>query len=492
MTPKHPANSPATPLQDSGSGPAQAPAKNVAQNVAQSTAAPRGAAENARLSTLADDLVRLAKTAGADYADVYAYSSTALSTAVRLGEQDYFEREEDTGLGLRVFIGKSSACLSSSDIRLQALKDLADKAVTMARHVPADEFAILPERGLAADAIPALNLTDPAGEPDAQSLIALALAVENAGRAVDGITNSEGAEAEWSSSTVVLCASNGFQGAYRKDYCSASLSLIAGEGTGMERDYAYDGCTRMSDMDKAAEIGQRAADRTLARMNPRRGKTGRFPVIYDRRVSSSLVGHLLGAINGARIVRGTSFLNDSLGKQIFTPHITIHDDAGLDYMPKSRPFDSEGQAITPLTLVESGVLNHWIMDLRSAARLAMPNNGHASRGLASQPSPSAANVWLENGEAALADIIADIKDGFYITELIGSSISTTSGDYSRGASGFWIENGKIAYPVSELTIAGNLRDIYASLIPADDLRRRYGTDAPSLFVPALTVASPTQ
>lgn len=442
-----------------------------------------------RLTALAHDLVGLARKAGADYADVYAYRSTALSTAIREGEQEFFEREEDQGLGLRVFIGKSSACLSGSDLRPAALAELAAKAVTMARYVPEDPYAVLPESFIAPQDRPALRLTDPAGEPDAAALGNLARAIEKAGLSHHGITNTEGAEAEWSRADVALVASNGFSGLYRKDYASASVSLIAGEGTGMERDYAYDSATSMSEMDKAEDIGARAAERTLKRLNPRKGKTGTFPVLYDRRVASSLLGHFLGAINGARIVRGTSFLNDYMNKAVFSAGVQVHDNATLDGMPKSRPFDSEGQAVPTLQLIEDGVLRHWTLDLRSAARLSLPGNGRASRGLASQPSPSAANVWMENGAASLDDLLAEIKDGFYVTELIGSSISPTSGDYSRGASGFWVENGKIAYPVSELTIAGNLKDMFAALIPATDLRRRFGLDAPSIFLPAMTVAS---
>lgn len=442
-----------------------------------------------RLTGLAHDLVALARKAGADYADVYAYRSTALSTAIREGEQEFFEREEDQGLGLRVFVGKSSACLSGSDLRPAALADLAAKAVTMARYVPEDPHAVLPEDFIAPQDRPALRLTDPAGEPDAAALSDLARAIEESGLSHAGITNTEGAEAEWSRADVALVSSNGFSGVYRKDYASASVSLIAGEGTGMERDYAYDLAVAMSEMDKAEDIGRRAAQRTLGRLNPRKGKTGTFPVLYDRRVAASLLGHFLGAINGARIVRGTSFLNDFMNKKVFADGIHIHDDAGLDSMPKSRPFDSEGQAVAALPLVEDGILRHWILDLRSAARLSLPGNGHASRGLAAQPSPSAANVWLDNGAATPDELMAELQDGFYVTELLGSSISPTSGDYSRGASGFWVEGGKIAYPVSELTIAGNLKDMYASMIPASDLRRRFGLDSPSLLIPAMTVAS---
>lgn len=433
-------------------------------------------------------LIQLTRKNGADYADTYAYHSTAISTNIRHGKQDDFEREEDLALGVRVFKGKSSACLSTSDFTPHALERIAAQAVSMASHVPADEHALFPEHNIE-NTLSSLKLSDPRGEPDVAMLTNIALEIEGTGLATKGITNSEGADATWSRSHVILCHSNGFTGQYTKDYASASVSLIGGEGTAMERDYAYDQAVSFHELDNADDIAALAAQRTLERLNPHHGKTGHFPVIFDHRVASSMLRHFLASINGNRIVKGTSFLNNAMEKQILNTAITIKDNPHMDFMPKSKPFDSEAQQNMPLTLVESGILKNWILDLRSAGRLGLVNNARASRGLASQPSPASTNTWIANGDTSLKDMIADIQDGFYVTELIGSSISLTTGDYSRGASGFWIENGKIAYPVSEMTIAGNLKDIFLSMLPANDLRIRYGCDAPSLFIPKVSLAA---
>lgn len=443
------------------------------------------------LEQLCEDLIQYARKNGADYADTFCYRSTSIASSVRLGEHENFEREEDMALGLRVFTGKSSACLSSSDLTSQTLQNLADQAITMARHVPEDEFASIPEHCMTPDAdyIGALNLKDPAGEPEAQTLTNLAKNLEEIGRAHEGISNSDGAEASWSSSTVYLQNSTGFSGQYQKDYSSISLSLIAGEGTNMERDYAHDTALQFQNLDTAEDIAKLCAKRTLGRLNPKQGKTGNFPVIFDRRIAPSLLGHFLSGINGARIARGTSFLMDAMNNQVFSSAITIKDDPTLPQMLKTKPFDIEGQETKPMDLIDAGILKNWVLDLRSARKLGLTTNAHAARGLASQPSPSTSNTWIAPSSTSLDDMIADVKDGFYVTELIGSSVSMTTGDYSRGASGFWIENGQIAYPVSELTIAGNLKDIFLSMLPANDLRQRFGRDTPSLYIPSLTIAA---
>jgi PmbA protein len=443
--------------------------------------------------SLMRDVMRFALDAGADYADCYAYETRALSTEIRQGKTDFFEREEDFALGLRVIVGQSSACLSTSSLETNTLKTLAENAVSMARHIPEDRGLQRPNVSQAAKnldkKISALNLIDPKGEPQAKELEDMAQTLEEIGLSHNGITNSEGAEASWSSSLIHLSNSFGFYGHYRKDYTSCSLSLIAGEGTQMERDYAYDSVTQREDLDPLEDIAHKAVHRTLSRLNPRDGKTGSFPVIYDSRVARSLLYHYLNAINGSRIVKGTSFLQEKMDQPVFGKDIQIIDDPLLPAMPRSKPFDAEMQEAQRLMLVQDGKIQNWLLDLRTSKKLGMENNSRASRGLASQPSPGSTNSWIENGNQSKDDIIAEIKDGLYITELMGSSISLTSGEYSRGASGFWIENGKIAYPVSELTIAGNLNDIFAQAIPANDLRLRYGSDSPSIFIPEMTVAS---
>lgn len=441
------------------------------------------------LLSTADEMLKRARIKGADYADIYAYRATALSTEIRHGQQDGFLREEDLALGLRVFCGRASACLSTSDLRSTALDKLAEQAVAMAKHVPEDEFAQIPEGPFAPVELD-IKMIDPNGEPSADELSQTAMRLEEKGLSHDGITNSEGAEASWSRSDIFLANSAGFQGNYSKTSASVSLSLIGGKGTQMERDYAYDYTTSWDGLDATDDIANLAAERTLKRLNPKQGKTGSFPVIYDRRVSSSIIRHILAAINGGRIAKGTSFLNDALNTQILPKGFTIHDNPHLDHMPKSKPFDAEAQKSSPIKLVEDGRLNHWIMDLRSAAKLGLQTNGRAARGLASQPSPSSTNVWLETAsDVSLQDMIADIKDGFYVTELIGSSVSLTTGNYSRGASGFWIENGKITHAVSEVTIAGNLKGMIADMAAANDLRLRFGCDTPSLYIPKMSIAS---
>lgn len=435
-----------------------------------------------------EKLISLCVKKGADFADSYAFHSTAISTNVRHGQQDDFEREEDLALGVRVFKGKSSACLSTSDLNDAALERIADQALSMASHVPADEFAVLPE-GLPSGNLQSLEMHDENGEPDVDALTDLARAIEGAGLKGDGITNSEGADTAWSRTEIFLCNSNGFRQGYIKDYATASVSLIGGEDVHMERDYAYDQAVSFAALDKAEDIAALAAERTRARLNPRHGKTGHFPVIYDRRISSSLLRHFLASINGSRIVKGTSFLNDAMGQKILNEAISVQDNPHMDYMPKSKPFDGEGQINAPLTLADNGILQNWILDLRAAGKLGLANNARAARGLASQPSPASTNTWIENGNSTLEAMIGDIKDGFYVTELLGSSISLTTGDYSRGASGFWIENGQIAYPVSEMTIAGNLKDMFLSMLPANDLRIRYGCDTPSIFIPDMSLAA---
>jgi PmbA protein len=445
----------------------------------------------ASLQNISADILALAKKQGADFADIYAYRSTALSTTIRHGNQEHFEREEDLALGLRVFKGRASACLSSSDLRPEMLSKLVDQALSMAKHVPEDQDAQFPTQPFSSANVN-LVMHDTQGEPSVSELNDSATKMEEIGLAHKGITNSEGADTSWSSTQVCLANSNGFQGGYTKTSASASISLIGGEGTNMERDYAYDYTTSWADLDGAEKIANLAAKRTLEKLNPHSGKTGTFPVLYDQRVSSSLVRHVLAGINGGRIAKGTSFLNDMMGQQIMPHGMTIHDNPHLDSMPKSRPFDAEGQENNPMQLVEDGVLNNWIMDLRSAHKLGLSSNGRASRSLSSQPSPASSNVWLESSEAvAFDDLVADIQDGFYVTELLGSSVSLTTGDYSRGASGFWIEAGKIAYPVSEITIAGNLKEMLLSMTAANDMRHRYGCDTPSLLIAKMSIASAT-
>jgi PmbA protein len=436
---------------------------------------------------LVADLVAKAKAAGADAADALIVESAALSLAQRLGKPDKLERAESSDLGLRVLIGRRQAVVSSTDTSPTALAELVERAVAMARNVPEDPHCGLADKAEIARGIPTLDMFD-ATEPSPEAIKEQARACEEAALAVAGVTNSEGAEAGWSRSTVTLYASNGFAGAYALSRHSVSVSVIAGEGTGMESDYDYATSVYAADLDDPAAVGARAGERAVARLKPRKAATAKVPVIYDPRVSNSLVSHLAGAIGGSAIARGTSFLKDKLGSRILPQGVMVVDDPHRRRGLRSKPFDGEGLANRPRNIVEDGVLTTWILDLRSARQLGLKSTGHAARGTSSPPSPAPTNLYLTPGEMAPEELIAGVKTGFYVTHLMGFGINGTTGDYSRGAAGFWIENGALAYPVSEVTVAGNLIDMYLNLTPANDLEFRYGTDAPTIRVDGMTVA----
>jgi len=438
--------------------------------------------------SLLEDLIDRAKKAGADAADAILVDGVSVSVAWRLGALERLERSEGGDIGLRVFVGKRQGIVSSADRSPDALRDLVDRAVAIARTVPEDPYGGLADPDQIARDLPDMQSCDPS-EPSAEDLTAMVQAAENAARAVPGVTNSEGAEAGWSLTKVALAASNGFAHSYERTGCSLAASVIAGDNAeGMERDYDYTAAVFREDLRDPAEVGRSAGERTVRRLGARRPRTGKVPVVFDPRVARSLVGHLLGAINGSSIARGTSFLKDRMGEQVFGEGIVIVDDPHRHRGLKSRPCDAEGLATHPLTLIEDGRLTTWLMDLRAARQLGLQSTGHAARGTGSSPHPSASNVYLKPGQMTPADLMADIKDGFYITELVGQGVNTITGDYSRGASGFWIENGEIAYPVSECTIAGTLQEMFASLTPANDLILRYGTDSPTVRIGAMTVA----
>ena len=431
------------------------------------------------------DLIAKARAAGADAADAVLVSGTSLSVQRRLGKIEHLERAEGRDLGLRVFVGQRAAIVASSTADPAGFAALAERAVAMARVVPADPYG-----GLAAEAQATtadLDLDDPA-EPSAEALIARAATAEEAALAVPGITNSEGAEAGYGRTEVTLVTSAGFAGRYGRTSHSLSATALAGSGTGMQRDYDYTSTVHYEDLEDAASIGRSAGERAIARLNPMRVKTGQYPVIYDPRVSSGLLGHLAGAINGASVARGTTFLKDRMGQRLFRPGISVIDDPRRRRGLRSRPFDAEGVPTAPLVLVEDGVLQSWVLDSRSARQLGLVTNGHAARGTSGPPSPSTTNLHLAAGSLSPAELMADIKEGIYVTELIGMGINGLTGDYSRGAAGFMIRNGVLAEPVAEVTIAGTLQEMFATLTPANDLRFRRGTDAPTIRIDTMTLA----
>ncbi len=436
---------------------------------------------------LLSDLIGRAQKCGAESADAIYINGISLSLSQRLGKPEHLERSEGADIGLRVLIGKRQAMVSSSDYSSDALDELCARAVAMARVVPEDPYCGLADPGQLAGEVPDIDSCDPE-EPTAEHLADLARRAEEAALAVPGVSNSEGGSAAWGMNTVALAASNGFARGYSNSRHSLSASVLAGEGTGMERDYDYASTVYGEDLRTPEDIGRSAGERAVKRLNPRKTKTAAVPVIFDSRVSGGLVGHLASAINGASITRGTSFLKEKMGQRLFPAAVNIFDDPHRKRGLKSRPFDAEGIKTQKRALIENGVLQTWIMDLRSARHLGLETTGNAGRGTSSPPSPSSSNLYLEAGKLSPAELMADIREGLYVTELIGFGVNGVTGDYSRGASGFWIENGKISHPVNEITIAGNLIDMFAELTAADDLVFRHGTDAPTLRIDGMTLA----
>lgn len=436
---------------------------------------------------LLEDLLRKAKAAGADAAEALAFDSVHLSLSQRLGKPEKLERAESGDLGLRVLIGRNQAIVSSTDRKPEALDELVARAVAMARLVPEDPFCGLADPAQITTAVPGLDIDDPT-EPSSEDLIAQARIAEEAALAVDGVTNSEGAEGSWSRSGVAMVASNGFSGSYHVSRRSLSVAVLAGSGTGMERDYEFTLAVYADDLMSADVVGRGAGERAVKRLNPRKVASCKVPVVFDPRVSKSLLSHLAQAIKGPSIARGTSFLKDRLGQAIFAPGIEIIDDPFIRRGLRSRPFDGEGLPMSRRKIVDDGVLTTWLLDLRSARQLGLAPTGHAGRGTSSPPSPMPSNFFLSPGPRSPQDLIGAIDQGFYVTEMMGSGVNGVTGDYSRGAVGFWIENGRIAYPVSEVTLAGNLKEMYLALEPANDLTLRYGIDAPTVRVDGMTLA----
>jgi PmbA protein len=443
--------------------------------------------DQSALSTLAHRLVEAAKRAGADAADAVAVRGVSHGVEVRDGKVEASERSEGDDVGLRVFVGRRQAVISTNDVSGDNVAQLAERAVAMARVAPDDQYVGLADPALLARDFPNLDLLDPI-TPSVNELERRAVEAEEAALAVKGVTKSGGASASTGIGGMVLVTSTGFHGSYLRSSQGISMTAIVGDGTNMERDYDYTSAPHASDLASPASVGKLAGERTVARANPRKVATCKVPVVFDPRVSNSLVGHIVGAANGASIARKTSFLKDSLGKQLFNSNIRIIDDPLRVRGLRSQSFDAEGVAVKKIAIIDEGVLTTWLLDCATARELGMTTTGHAHRGVSSSPSPGAYNLHMEAGEPTPAELIADIKEGFYVTDLIGSGVNSVTGDYSRGAGGFWIENGELTYAVSEITIAGHLFEIFKSLQPANDLSFRYGVNAPTIRVEGLTIA----
>lgn len=442
-----------------------------------------------RLSLLTQAMLMAAKKAGADSADAMAISGTSQSIDIRQGRLEQAERSEGTEIGLRVLMGGRQACVSASDTSAATLAQLAERAVAMAREAPED-----PHVGLASVEqiartwdMAALELCDDTAEPSPAMIEADARAAEAAAMAVAGISQVE-ASAGYGLRQVYLAASNGFSGGYARSSRSISAVAFTGSGTAMERDYAGEGRIHQADMPAADEIGALAAARTLARAGATKPKTGTYPVLFDERVASSLIGHLLSAINGGSIARGSSWLLNALGTQVLPVGLSVIEDPLRKRISGSRPFDGEGLPTAQRMIVQNGVLMGWTLDLATGRKLGMPSTANAARGTSSPPSPATSNIDLTMGTHSHADLIKDMGTGLLVTSMIGSTISATTGDYSRGASGFWVENGVVMHPVNECTIAGNLRDMLLRIIPANDARAHLSTRVPSLLVEGMILA----
>ena len=440
------------------------------------------------LLNLLTDLIKDAKKSGADAADAIAADGTSVSVTYRLGKLEHLERSEGGDIGLRVFKGRRQAIVSSADRKPAALKELVERVISMAATVPEDPFCGIADADQLAKTLPVLDICDPEDVP-VETLISRAEACEAAARGVKGVTNSEGASASWGRHQVAVAASNGFVRAYESSGSSLSASVLAGNSeTGMETDYDYTAAVYFGDLRASENVGRSAGERAVKKLGGRKVASQKVSIVFDPRVARSIVSHFVGAINGAAVARGTTFLKDLMGAEIFNPAITIAEDPHRDRGLRSKPCDAEGLANHKRNLADRGVLTTWLMDLRAARQLNLEPTGHASRGTGSPPGPSATNVVLAAGEITPAALMADIKQGLYLTDLVGHGANMVTGDYSRGAVGFWIENGEIAYPVHEVTIAGNLKEMFKRLTPADDLEIRYGVDAPTLRIDGMSVA----
>ncbi len=452
----------------------------------KSSRANRDLFDQSALSDLAQRLVEAARRAGADAADAVAVRGVSQGVEVRDGRVEESERSEGDDVGLRVLVGQRQAVVSTNDVSGDAVTKLAERAVAMARVAPDDKYVGLADPALLARDFPDLDLLDP-DVPATSELERRALEAEAAALAVKGVTKSGGASASAGMGGMVLVTSTGFHGSYLRSSQGISATAISGEGTGMERDYDFTSAPHGADLLSPQIVGRSAGERTVARSNPRKVETCKVPVVFDPRVAGSLVGHVVGAINGASIARKTSFLKDKLGQQLFAKNIRIIDDPLRKRGLRSQSFDAEGVAVKKTALIDEGVLTTWLLDC-ATAREARPRHHRPrpSRRLV-LPSPGPYNLHLEAGTPTPAELISDIKQGFYVTDLIGSGVNGVTGDYSRGASGFWIENGEITYPVSEVTIAGHLFEIFKSMQPANNLEFRYGVNAPTVRIEGLTL-----
>jgi PmbA protein len=438
---------------------------------------------------IVESLVERGIGAGATAADAIYVGSRSSGVQVRLGELEDVARSEGEEIGLRLFVGQRSASVASSDLSKEVLDTLVERCLAMAKEAPEDPFAgLAPTELLHRGELPFIDNED-SREPDPAELRERALEAENAALAIAGVTNSSGSGASASASTLALATSGGFSGAYRTSGHGCSTTVVAGEGSGMQRDHAWHSARHLEDLEAPDIIGRRAGERAVARLNPTRPRPGKYPVLFEPRAGASLLGHFIGAINGSAVARKTSFLQDKLGDRVFAAGITIIDDPLRLRGLRSRPFDGEGLSVSRRELVVDGILQSWIAESASARQLGIQPTGNASRGVGGAPGAAPTNLYMTAGSRTREELLAAFPEAVLVTELIGQGVNNVTGDYSRGATGFMVRNGEIAEPVAEITVASNLIDMFATLEPASDLEFRYGTDVATLLVPEMTVGS---
>ena len=437
---------------------------------------------------LLSDLISDALNQGADSADAVWVKNTSTTTTCRMGKLEKLNDSNEEQLGLRVFIGKKQSIVSSSDCSPKAFKEIIKKSLMMAKTLPEDPYVGIADKNDLVDKIPDVDTFDKR-VVSTEELINSAITCEDTALSVKGIINSEGASASWGKSNISLVASNGFKRSYQSSGGSLSVSVLAGQNkSGMEVDYDYSTSVYWEDLKDPKTIGKSAALRAKKRLGARKIKSGKFPVIYEPRVARGILGNFITAINGNLITKDTSFLRDKMGKKIFNKEICILEDPHKKRGLRSKSCDSEGIENKKRKLIEAGVLNTWLLDLYSSRKLNLKPTGHASRGVASQPSPSVTNVYLDKGTLTPTELISEIKSGLYVTDTFGQGVNYITGNYSKGIAGFWIDNGEIAFPVNEITIAGNLEEMFKNLIPANDLELSYGIDSPTIIIEGMSIA----
>ncbi|MDX8355059.1 TldD/PmbA family protein [Cognatiyoonia sp. IB215182] len=442
------------------------------------------------LADLSEQMLDAARKAGADAADAIAIDGTSLSITVRNGALEQADRSEGITAGLRVLVGQRQACVSSSDTAPSTLAEMAERAVAMANEAPDDPHIGLAEADQLATQTDTstLELFDPSEEPDPAALQEDATRAEAAALKNKGISQVQSAAAGYNSRRIHLAATNGFSAGFARTDRGLSCVAISGTGTEMERDYDFDSRVFQSDLRDAAEIGALAAARAVERSGARKPGTGAFPVLFDERIANSLIGSLLQAANGAAIARGSSWLRDAVGEQVLPKALSLIEDPHRPRVTGSRLFDAEGLPTQRRAIVENGILTGWTLDLANARKLGLESTANAGGSPGAPPSPSLSNVSLTQGTQTRDDLINEMGTGLLVTSMIGSTINPNTGDYSRGASGFWVENGEITYPVNECTVAGNLRDMLKTIVPANDARTHLSRVVPSLLVEGLTLA----